>query len=84
MKLMIQIPCFNEERTLPETLADLPRRLWERLVAAVHGVQEAVPDPDYELGLAAALRASTKAAAGSGISPRRRGAVGSAISTTCR
>ena len=25
MKLIIQIPCFNEENTLPETLADLPR-----------------------------------------------------------
>jgi glycosyltransferase involved in cell wall biosynthesis len=24
MKLIIQIPCFNEEQTLPETLADLP------------------------------------------------------------
>jgi glycosyltransferase involved in cell wall biosynthesis len=27
MKLIIQIPCFNEERTLPETLADLPREV---------------------------------------------------------
>ena len=25
MKLIIQIPCFNEEDTLPETLAALPR-----------------------------------------------------------
>jgi glycosyltransferase involved in cell wall biosynthesis len=25
MKLAIQIPCFNEEETLPQTLADLPR-----------------------------------------------------------
>jgi glycosyltransferase involved in cell wall biosynthesis len=25
MKLIIQIPCFNEEETLPATLADLPR-----------------------------------------------------------
>src|SRR5438093_6476139 len=25
MKLIIQIPCLNEERTLPITLADLPR-----------------------------------------------------------
>ncbi|MEM1028383.1 MAG: glycosyltransferase family 2 protein [Planctomycetota bacterium] len=25
MKLIIQIPCLNEEETLPETLADLPR-----------------------------------------------------------
>ncbi len=27
MKLAIQIPCLNEERTLPETLRDLPRRV---------------------------------------------------------
>ena len=27
MKLIIQIPCFNEEQTLPETLADLPRTI---------------------------------------------------------
>ena len=27
MKLIIQIPCFNEEKTLPTTLADLPGRI---------------------------------------------------------
>jgi glycosyltransferase involved in cell wall biosynthesis len=27
MKLIIQIPCFDEELTLPETLADLPREI---------------------------------------------------------
>jgi len=27
MKLIIQIPCFNEEATLPATLADLPKNL---------------------------------------------------------
>ena len=27
MKLVIQIPCFNEEETLPATLADLPREV---------------------------------------------------------
>ena len=27
MKLIIQIPCFNEELTLPSTLADLPREI---------------------------------------------------------
>ena len=27
MKLIIQIPCFNEEDTLPGTLADLPRQV---------------------------------------------------------
>ena len=27
MKLIVQIPCFNEEGTLPETLADLPSEI---------------------------------------------------------
>ncbi|MGZ8666549.1 MAG: glycosyltransferase family 2 protein, partial [Solirubrobacterales bacterium] len=27
MKLIIQIPCLNEEATLPETIADLPREI---------------------------------------------------------
>src|SRR3954454_16915819 len=27
MKLIIQIPCLNEEQTLPQTIADLPRSL---------------------------------------------------------
>ncbi|MCP5366609.1 MAG: glycosyltransferase family 2 protein, partial [Hyphomicrobiales bacterium] len=27
MKLIIQIPCYNEEKTLPETVADIPRRI---------------------------------------------------------
>src|ERR1700759_1094280 len=27
MKLIIQIPCLNEEQTLPVTLADLPREV---------------------------------------------------------
>src|SRR5215218_6873186 len=27
MKLIIQIPCLNEEATLPETIADLPREV---------------------------------------------------------
>ena len=27
MKLIIQIPCFNEEQTLPDTLRDLPREV---------------------------------------------------------
>ena len=27
MKLIIQIPCLNEEETLPATLADLPRQI---------------------------------------------------------
>jgi len=27
MKLIIQIPCFNEEKTLPSTIKDLPRKI---------------------------------------------------------
>jgi len=27
MKVIIQIPCFNEEKTLPQTLADLPKSI---------------------------------------------------------
>ena len=27
MKLIIQIPCFNEAETLPVTVADLPRQV---------------------------------------------------------
>ena len=27
MKLIIQIPCLNEEKTLPETIADIPRQI---------------------------------------------------------
>lgn len=27
MKLIVQIPCFNEERTLPATIRDIPRRI---------------------------------------------------------
>ena len=25
MKLIVQIPCYNEEHTLPQTVADIPR-----------------------------------------------------------
>lgn len=27
MKLIVQIPCYNEEKTLPETVADIPREI---------------------------------------------------------
>ena len=27
MKLIVQIPCFNEELTLPQTIADIPRHI---------------------------------------------------------
>ena len=41
MKLIIQIPCFNEAEQLPATLADLPRELagFERVEWL------AIPDP---------------------------------------
>ena len=27
MKLIVQIPCLNEEETLPATIADIPRQI---------------------------------------------------------
>ena len=27
MKLMVQIPCLNEEETLPATIADIPKEI---------------------------------------------------------
>ena len=33
MKLVIQIPCLNEETTLPVTVADLPRVAQEAALA---------------------------------------------------
>ena len=27
MKLIVQIPCFNEEQTLPATISDIPRQV---------------------------------------------------------
>ncbi len=27
MKLIVQIPCYNEEQTLPQTVADIPREI---------------------------------------------------------
>ena len=27
MKLIVQIPCFNEEATLPETVRDIPKQI---------------------------------------------------------
>ena len=27
MKLIVQIPCYNEEETLPQTVADIPRQI---------------------------------------------------------
>ena len=51
MKLIIQIPCFNEEQTLPETLADLPRcGLAHERGAEEHLAGEAVGGGELRLG----------------------------------
>jgi glycosyltransferase involved in cell wall biosynthesis len=55
VKLIIQIPCLNEEATLPETLADLPRQLAgfdtvEWLVID-DGSTDATPDVARECGV---------------------------------
>jgi glycosyltransferase involved in cell wall biosynthesis len=39
MKLIVQIPCFNEERTLPQTVAEIPRR-----IPGIHQVEVLVID----------------------------------------
>ena len=39
MKLFIQIPCLNEEDTLPQTLADLPRE-----IPGIHSIEYLVID----------------------------------------
>jgi glycosyltransferase involved in cell wall biosynthesis len=53
MKLMIQIPCFNEEQTLPATLADLPRE-----VAGIDTVEWLVIDDGSTDGTVEAARAA--------------------------
>src|ERR687896_255957 len=61
MKLIVQIPCFNEERTLPGTLAELPRSLPGIVeVAREHGVQHIVRLTNNK-GLAAAFQAGLDA-----------------------
>jgi glycosyltransferase involved in cell wall biosynthesis len=55
MKLIIQIPCYNEESTLPQTLSDLPRHLpgidqIEWLVVD-DGSRDATADVARELGV---------------------------------
>ncbi len=52
MKLIIQIPCFNEEQTLPQTLAQLPRE-----VAGFDCVEWLVVDDGSSDGTRAAARA---------------------------
>jgi glycosyltransferase involved in cell wall biosynthesis len=53
MKLIIQIPCFNEEQTLPATLRDLPRAL-----PGIDTIEILVVDDGSTDGTAAVARAS--------------------------
>ncbi len=60
MKLVIQIPCFNEEQTLPETLADLPLTLEGidsiEVVVIDDGSTDATSDVARSLGVAQVVR----------------------------
>lgn len=71
MKLIIQIPCLNEELTLPDTLAVLPRVIeWLIIddgsddrtvqVAREHGVQHVVQHTSNK-GLATAFQSGINA-----------------------
>lgn len=51
MKLIVQIPCFNEEATLPQTLADIPRS-----IAGVDEVEILVVDDGSRDGTVAVAR----------------------------
>ena len=44
MKLIVQIPCFNEEQTLPATIADIPRE-----VPGIDQVEILIIDDDSEI-----------------------------------
>jgi len=51
MKLIIQIPCYNEAETLPQTLADLPAR-----IAGVEVIETLVVDDGSRDGTAQVAR----------------------------
>ncbi len=55
MKLIIQIPCLNEEKTLPATIADLPRQIEEieeiELLIVDDGSTDRTVDVARELGV---------------------------------
>jgi glycosyltransferase involved in cell wall biosynthesis len=60
MKLVIQIPCLNEERTLPVTVADLPRSLpgfdAVELLVIDDGSQDRTSEVARELGVQRVVR----------------------------
>jgi len=56
MKLIIQIPCFNEEAALPQTLADLPRQLDGVDEIAVLIIDDGSQDRTVEVARAAGVQ----------------------------
>jgi glycosyltransferase involved in cell wall biosynthesis len=60
MKLVIQIPCYNEETTLPLTLADLPRELSGvdaiEVLVVDDGSRDRTAEAARELGVAHVVR----------------------------
>ena len=56
MKLIIQIPCFNEEATLPQTVADLPREVRGLRRRRVAGDRRRQQRPDRRGGQVARRR----------------------------
>ena len=55
MKLIIQIPCYNEEETLPSVIGDLPRELPDvdeiEYLAIDDGSKDRTVEVAYELGV---------------------------------
>jgi len=47
VKLIIQIPCLNEEKTLPETLKDLPKH-----IDGIDVIEDVNATPEYRSHLA--------------------------------
>jgi glycosyltransferase involved in cell wall biosynthesis len=55
MKLIVQIPCFNEEETLPQTVADIPRRIEGVDVVEVLVIDDGSSDRTAEVARAAGV-----------------------------
>lgn len=49
MKLIIQIPCFNEEKTLPATIADLPRNIEGIDIIEIQVVDDGSTDATFQI-----------------------------------